>query len=73
MAHEDDETLSYSLRVAGLDLLSVSNDTSDRNSLTFDQNLMEREPAVTVGALSHSVNRIVSESLQARDSGNTEW
>ncbi|EJD03488.1 ARM repeat-containing protein [Fomitiporia mediterranea MF3/22] len=58
VAHEDDETQSYSLRVAGLDLLA---------------NLLEREPGVTVHALSQAVNRLVSESQQARKTGNTEW
>ncbi|KAL5519373.1 hypothetical protein ACEPAH_1056 [Sanghuangporus vaninii] len=58
VAHEDDETQSYSLRVASLDLLA---------------NLVEREPAVTISGLSQATNRIVSESKQARDSGNSEW
>ncbi|KAI5119706.1 hypothetical protein M0805_001421 [Coniferiporia weirii] len=58
VAHEDDETQSYSLRVAGLDLLS---------------NLVEREAAVTVAALSQAVARIVTESQHARESGNADW
>ncbi|THH01586.1 hypothetical protein EW145_g6890 [Phellinidium pouzarii] len=58
VAHEDDESQSYSLRVAGLDLLT---------------NLVEREPTVTVRSLSQAVSRIVAESQQAREAGNTEW
>ncbi|KAH8119757.1 ARM repeat-containing protein [Phellopilus nigrolimitatus] len=58
VAHEDDETQSYSLRVAGLDLLA---------------NLVDREPTVTINALSKAVTRIVAESQEARDSANAEW
>ncbi|PAV22617.1 ARM repeat-containing [Pyrrhoderma noxium] len=58
VAHEDDETQSYSLRVAGLDLVA---------------NLVEREPGVTISALSQAISKIVPESQQARKSGSTEW
>lgn len=75
VAHEDDDSQSYSTRVAGLDLLGVSCDpkTSIQKNNLISKVLMEREPAITVKALSQALTAIVTESQQARSSGSAEW
>ncbi|TDL19426.1 ARM repeat-containing protein [Rickenella mellea] len=58
VAQEDDESQQYSLRVAGLDLLS---------------NLMERQPGGTTQALTNVVAQTVLRSKELREAGNAEW
>uniref|UniRef100_A0A0W0FXL4 Importin N-terminal domain-containing protein n=1 Tax=Moniliophthora roreri TaxID=221103 RepID=A0A0W0FXL4_MONRR len=58
VAQEDDDLANYSVRVAGLDLLTV---------------LMDRNPAQAT-AICHSVTQqVVGSSEHARNSGNRDW
>ncbi|KDQ62857.1 hypothetical protein JAAARDRAFT_146629 [Jaapia argillacea MUCL 33604] len=58
VAQEDDDTQSYSVRVAGFDLLA---------------SFMDRIPAQTASALNGIVQRVVSESRQAKEAGHENW
>ncbi|KAI0673956.1 ARM repeat-containing protein [Trametes maxima] len=58
VAQESDDTLSYSVRMAGFDLLSV---------------LVERNPVATVHVFQSTTQRIISESEQARNAGGQDW
>lgn len=58
ISQDSDETAAYSTRVAGFELLAV---------------LLERYPQQTVPTFQTSVQRILAESQQARDTGNNSW
>ncbi|KAI0789448.1 ARM repeat-containing protein [Abortiporus biennis] len=58
VAQDSDETLSYSVRVAGFDLLAI---------------LLERYPAQTASAIGSIINKFVQESSEAREAGNEIW
>ncbi|KAF8577246.1 ARM repeat-containing protein [Ramaria rubella] len=58
VAHEDDESQEYSLRVAGLDLLAC---------------LLDRYPTHATYALQNATQRLVEESNEERNRGSSEW
>ncbi|KAF8498357.1 ARM repeat-containing protein [Gautieria morchelliformis] len=58
VAHEEDESQEYSLRVAGLDLLAC---------------LLDRYSASATRALQGATRRLVDESSQERTRGSSEW
>ncbi|TFK26759.1 ARM repeat-containing protein [Coprinopsis marcescibilis] len=58
IAQEEDETVQYSVRVAGFDLLGV---------------LIDKEPVGTTRTIQTVFSQIVTSSNQARDAGNSEW
>ncbi|RDX47886.1 ARM repeat-containing protein [Lentinus brumalis] len=58
VAQESDETLSYSVRMAGFDLLSV---------------LLERTTVATVSTFQSTIHRVVVESEHARNAGSQDW
>ncbi|KAF8899297.1 armadillo-type protein [Infundibulicybe gibba] len=58
VAQEEDETLTYSIRVAGFDLLGC---------------LVDRTPAQTVTQFQSTIQHVVQSSQQSRDSGNNDW
>ncbi|KAF8522163.1 ARM repeat-containing protein [Hysterangium stoloniferum] len=58
VAHEDDENLEYSLRVAGLDLLIC---------------LLDRYSTHATRALQNATQRLIEESNQARQQGSQDW
>ncbi|KAI0778993.1 ARM repeat-containing protein [Trametes elegans] len=58
VAQESDDTLSYSVRMAGFDLLAV---------------LVERTPVPSVSTFQFTIHRVVVESEQARNAGTPDW
>ncbi|KAK7464422.1 hypothetical protein VKT23_006589 [Stygiomarasmius scandens] len=58
VAQEDDDLASYSVRVAGLDLLTC---------------LMDRTPAQTTSTCHSVIQHVVSSSDQARSAGKKDW
>ncbi|KAI0354778.1 ARM repeat-containing protein [Trametes cingulata] len=58
VAQESDDTLSYSVRMAGFDLLAV---------------LVERAPVAAVSTFQTTIHRVVVESEQARNAGSQDW
>ncbi|RPD64798.1 ARM repeat-containing protein [Lentinus tigrinus ALCF2SS1-6] len=58
VAQESDETLSYSVRMAGFDLLTV---------------LLDRSTVATVSSFQSTIHRVVVESEQARNAGSQDW
>ncbi|KAI0721417.1 ARM repeat-containing protein [Cerioporus squamosus] len=58
VAQESDDTLSYSVRMAGFDLLSV---------------LLDRTTVATVSTFQSTIRRVVIESEQARNAGSQDW
>ncbi|OJT08019.1 Importin-9 [Trametes pubescens] len=58
VAQESDDTLSYSVRMAGFDLLAV---------------LVERAPVPAVTTFQSTIHRVVLESEQARNAGSQDW
>ncbi|KAL1950948.1 hypothetical protein VTO73DRAFT_97 [Trametes versicolor] len=58
VAQESDDTLSYSVRMAGFDLLAV---------------LVERAPVPAVTTFQSTIHRVVVESEKARNSGDDNW
>ncbi|OBZ68625.1 Importin-9 [Grifola frondosa] len=58
VAQESDETLTYSVRMAGFDLLSI---------------LLERSAIATVSTFQNTIHRVATESSQARDAGKPDW
>ncbi|KAJ3786679.1 ARM repeat-containing protein [Lentinula aff. detonsa] len=58
VAQEDDELAPYSVRVAGLDLLTC---------------LLDRTPAQTTATCHSVIQHVVRSSDQARSSGNKDW
>ncbi|KAI0325407.1 ARM repeat-containing protein [Cubamyces sp. BRFM 1775] len=58
VAQESDDTLSYSVRMAGFDLLAV---------------LVERAPVAAVATFQSTVQRVIVESEHARNAGNQDW
>ncbi|KAF5384768.1 hypothetical protein D9615_001050 [Tricholomella constricta] len=58
VAQEEDETQTYSVRVAGFDFLG---------------SLVDRSPAATVKAFQSTVQKVVHSSQQLRDSGKKDW
>ncbi|EEB93720.1 hypothetical protein MPER_07587 [Moniliophthora perniciosa FA553] len=58
VAQEDDDLVNYSVRVAGLDLLTV---------------LMDRNPAQATAICYNVIQQVVGSSEQARNSGERNW
>ncbi|KAL7284955.1 hypothetical protein ACG7TL_000044 [Trametes sanguinea] len=58
VAQESDDTLSYSVRMAGFDLLAV---------------LVERTPVASVANFQTTIQRVIVESEQARNAGSQDW
>ncbi|CDO77258.1 hypothetical protein BN946_scf184753.g8 [Trametes cinnabarina] len=58
VAQESDDTLSYSVRMAGFDLLAV---------------LVERAPVASLVNFQNATQRVIAESEQARNSGSQDW
>ncbi|KAI8980578.1 ARM repeat-containing protein [Trametes punicea] len=58
VAQESDDTLSYSVRMAGFDLLAV---------------LVERAPVASVSTFRITIQRVIVESEQARNAGTQDW
>ncbi|KAI0829067.1 ARM repeat-containing protein [Trametes gibbosa] len=58
VAQESDDTLFYSVRMAGFDLLAV---------------LIERVPAPTASIFQSTIHRVAVESEQARNVGGQDW
>ncbi|KIM88892.1 hypothetical protein PILCRDRAFT_244255 [Piloderma croceum F 1598] len=58
VAQEDDETQSYSVRIAGFDLLGT---------------LIDRSPAPTCATIQSTIQHIVSASNDARNAGAPNW
>ncbi|KAI0756104.1 ARM repeat-containing protein [Daedaleopsis nitida] len=58
VAQESDDTLSYSVRMAGFDLLAV---------------LIERTAVAAISTLQTTIHRVVIESEQARTNGQEGW
>ncbi|EJF67437.1 ARM repeat-containing protein [Dichomitus squalens LYAD-421 SS1] len=58
VAQESDDTLSYSVRMAGFDLLGV---------------LIDRNAVATVKTFEATIARVVAETQQHRESGSQDW
>ncbi|KAI0347862.1 ARM repeat-containing protein [Trametopsis cervina] len=58
VVQESDESTTYSVRVAGCDLLEV---------------LLDRDPSLTLASLNKNTHAVVQQSSALRDSGNDHW
>ncbi|PIL31196.1 hypothetical protein GSI_05894 [Ganoderma sinense ZZ0214-1] len=58
VAQESDDSFSYSVRVAGFDLLGV---------------LLERSTIATIKAFQVTIERVIAQSQQQRESGSQDW
>ena len=75
VAQEDDVTQTYSVRVAGFDLLSVQTPSFSIPQAYDDflQGLLDRKPADTTRSFQSVVQQVVHSSQQAREGGTQDW
>lgn len=75
VAQEEDDSNTYSTRVAGLDLLTVRINSRLYFVATNEswQCLVDRAPARTAATLQATIQQTISTSSQARDAGKGDW
>ncbi|KAG6849551.1 hypothetical protein H0H93_007499 [Arthromyces matolae] len=74
VAQQDDETQSYSIRVAGFDLLGVNHSFQGQaHQLTYPQALLDHTRVKTVKSFQVVLHQVVQNAQHQREAGQEDW